>query len=81
MSTATVVNMHDLPVLLSATHIEDLTGLSKTRVYDLLAQEGCPTLRFGRSIRVWRDAFIRWLEDQSHGVDVLPRLQSRDSSE
>jgi len=66
MSTATVVNIHDLPVLLSATHIEDLTGLSKTMVYDLLGRKGCPTVRFGRSIRVWRDEFIGWLGEQGH---------------
>jgi excisionase family DNA binding protein len=72
MTTSTVVDLHNLPVLLSASHIEDLTGLSKTMVYDLLAREGCPTVRFGRSIRVWRDEFIRWLEEQGH-VEAKPK--------
>jgi excisionase family DNA binding protein len=60
--------------LLNASHVEEFTGLSKTMVYLLLAQEGCPTVRFGRSIRVWRDEFIRWLEEQGH-VEEKPKAK------
>jgi len=72
MPTATVVDLHTLPVMLNAYHVQDLTGLSMPMVYDLLAREGCPVVRFGRAIRIWRDPFLRWLEEQGH-VDETPR--------
>src|SRR5262245_10962165 len=65
MPTATVVDVHALPVMLHTSHVQELTGLSMPMVYGLLNRKGCPVLRFGRSIRVLRDPFLKWLEDQT----------------
>jgi excisionase family DNA binding protein len=66
MATATVVDIESLPVMLHAHHVKALTGLSMPTVYDLLGRKGCPVVRFGRAIRVLRDPFLRWLEEQAH---------------
>jgi excisionase family DNA binding protein len=65
MATATVVDIGSLPVMLHAHHIQALTGLSRPKVYDLLNRKGCPVVRFGRAIRVIRDPFLHWLEEQA----------------
>jgi len=68
MSVATVVDRNALPLMLKAPHIQDITQLSRPKVYDLLNTPGCPVVRFGRTIRVPRDAFFRWIERQA-GVE------------
>jgi excisionase family DNA binding protein len=68
MPTATVVDLSTLPIMLSTHHLQELTGLSMPMVYALLNRKGCPVVRFGRAIRVLRDPFLRWLEEQA-GVE------------
>jgi excisionase family DNA binding protein len=63
-----VVDRHTLPLMLKAHHIKGITGLSRVKVYALLNTQGCPIIRFGRAIRIPRDAFFRWLEQQA-GVE------------
>ena len=54
--------------MLKEPHIRSITGLSRAKVYELLNREGCPVVRFGRAIRVPRDAFLKYL-DQLAGVE------------
>jgi excisionase family DNA binding protein len=72
MDTTSVVDVDTLPVLLHAYHIRQLTDLSMPTVYELLRRKGCPVVRFGRAIRVFRDPFLRWLEEQTR-VDETPK--------
>lgn len=58
------MNLESYPVMLKAKHIEEILDLSKGKTYDLLNSKNFPTVRIGRTIRIPRDAFLRWLEDQ-----------------
>jgi hypothetical protein len=55
--------------MLKATHIQDITLLSRPKVYHLLNTPGFPVVRFGGAIRVPRDAFFRWIEQQTGAED------------
>jgi excisionase family DNA binding protein len=48
-------------------HIQKILGLSRLKAYELPHQQGFPVVRFGRAIRVPRDAFLKWLETQAGG--------------
>ena len=69
MATASVVDVESLPVLLRPHHVRELTDLSMPTVYVLLRRKGCPVIRFGQSIRVFRDPFLQWLADQATHAD------------
>lgn len=68
MSQATVTNCEELPMVLTMRHVQEITGLSRPECYKLPHIKGFPAIRFGRAIRVPRDAFMRWLEEQARGV-------------
>ncbi len=68
MAIATVVNVDGLPAVLTLRHVQDVLGISRPKVYELAHTRGFPVVRFGRAIRVPREAFLRWL-DQQTGVE------------
>jgi excisionase family DNA binding protein len=67
MPVATVTDAEELPVVLNMKHIQEITGLSRPECYKLPHIKGFPVIRFGRAIRVPRDAFFAWLERQAVG--------------
>ena len=67
MAKATVTAVEDLPLVLTMRQVQGITGLSKPEVYKLPDRTGFPAIRFGRAIRVPRDAFLRWLETEAEG--------------
>ena len=61
-----IAGQHEsLPLVLTMKDIQTITGLSKPKVYELPHMRGFPVVRFGRAMRVPRDAFLRWLEEQA----------------
>ncbi len=65
MPVATVTNAEELPVVLTMKHLQEITGLSRPKCYKLPHIKGFPVIRFGRAIRIPRDRFLRWLEEQA----------------
>jgi hypothetical protein len=65
MQRPLVTNPELLPLLLTMKHIQDITHLCRAKAYDLPNIQGFPAVRFGRTIRVPRDAFFRWLDAQA----------------
>ena len=65
MPQAVAIRHEELPLVLTMRHIQEITGLSKPKVYELAHTRGFPAVRFGRAIRVPRDAFLRWLDEQA----------------
>jgi excisionase family DNA binding protein len=53
------------PVVLKASHIADILGVSEPTAYKLMRKKGFPLISFGRSMRSLRDEFFKWLEEQS----------------
>ena len=53
------------PLLLNVPQVAQLLGLSRTKVYELIATEGLPVLKFGRAVRVSLTALQQWLDQRS----------------
>ena len=65
MAADVVRNSQELPLVLTMRDIQGITGLSRDLVYRLPHTKGFPVVRFGRAIRVPRDAFLSWLNRQA----------------
>jgi excisionase family DNA binding protein len=51
---------------LTAADLAPLLGVTRGRVYQLIAAGIIPAARFGQSVRIPRAAWERWLADQAH---------------
>lgn len=51
--------------LMRVADLAPLLGVTSSRLYQLLAQGRLPYVRVGRSIRIPREAWNRWLEEQA----------------
>ncbi len=56
------------PLLLSIPDVATSLGLGRSKVYELIAQEGLPVIRFGRAVRVSTVSLQKWVEqrEQQH---------------
>jgi excisionase family DNA binding protein len=52
------------PLLLNITQVAKLLGLSRTKVYALIATEGLPVIPFGRVLRVSPESLKEWLQQR-----------------
>lgn len=55
-------------VVLTAKEVQQLTGLGKNTVYQMVNRADFPKLRVGKRILIPREAFMRWLEAQTEHV-------------
>ena len=65
MATATVVDMAVLPTVLTMQHVQEILGISRAKTYELAHRREFPVVRLGRTMRVPREAFLRWLNTQA----------------
>lgn len=49
-------------MLLTVTEVQEATQLGRTKVYELIRDGQLPIVRIGRSVRIRREALVRWLE-------------------
>ena len=68
MAVSTITDLQELPAVLTMGHIQHILGVAKKTAYDLAHRDDFPAFRLGRTIRVPREAFLRWLERQA-GVE------------
>ncbi len=52
------------PLLLNIPQVAKMLSLSRTKVYELIATEGLPVVRFGRAVRVSFTALQQWLDQR-----------------
>jgi excisionase family DNA binding protein len=52
------------PLLLSVPEVAKALGLGRTKVYELIAAEGLPVVRFGRAVRVSIASLQQWIEQR-----------------
>lgn len=52
------------PLLLSIPEVAKTLSLGRTKVYELIACEGLPVVRFGRAVRVSAASLQRWIEQR-----------------
>lgn len=65
MPTSTVKDAQELPVVLTMRHVQEILGCAKDVAYRLPHLAGFPAMRLGKSIRIPRDKFLRWLDAQA----------------
>ena len=53
-----------LPLLLSVPDVAKRLGVGRTKVYELIATEGLPVVRFGRAVRVSVASLQQWIEQR-----------------
>lgn len=51
------------PLVLTLPQVAQQLGLSQTRVYQLVALEGLPTVKIGRSTRVLYGSLVQWVKE------------------
>lgn len=52
------------PLLLTLPQVAQQLGLSPARVYQLVALEGLPTIKIGRSTRVAYGSLVEWVKER-----------------
>jgi excisionase family DNA binding protein len=67
MAISTITDLTELPAILTVGHIQRTLGVAKKTAYDLVHRADFPAIRLGRTIRVPREAFWRWLDQQAGG--------------
>lgn len=57
--------IQDYPIMLKAEHVAEILGITQRHAYEIMERKDFPLIRIGRLKRVNRDAFFKWLEQQS----------------
>ena len=60
----------ELPLFLNAATVASVLGVSPSSGYELMHENGFPSLRIGNRIVVPKEQFVRWVEQNSGGGDV-----------
>ena len=61
----------DLPLFLNAELVAQVLGVSPASTYELLHEDGFPTLRIGNRMVVPKEKFIQWVEEHTKGGNCL----------
>ena len=56
------------PLLLSVPEVAKTLRLGRTKIYELIATEGLPVVRFGRAVRVSVKALEQWVEQREQSA-------------
>ena len=59
----------DLPLTLNAMDVSEVLGISRAAAYTLVHSESFPHMRVGKRILVPKEAFLRWIAEQTEGVN------------
>lgn len=55
---------NELPLFLNAKIVAGLLGISQSSAYELMHEDGFPTLQVGNRLVVPKDQFLRWMQSQ-----------------
>ena len=58
----------ELPLFLNADAVAKTLGVSPASGYEMLREEGFPSLRIGNRIVVPKEQFIRWVDEHTGGA-------------
>ena len=53
---------NELPLFLNAKIVAGLLGISQSSAYELMHEDGFPTLQVGNRLVVPKDQFLRWMQ-------------------
>ena len=57
----------DLPLFLNAETVAKVLGVSPSSTYELLHEDGFPTLRVGSRMVVPKEQFLQWVSAHTEG--------------
>ncbi len=57
----------DLPLFLNAELVAKVLGVSPSSGYELMHEDGFPTLRIGSRMVVPKEKFVAWVEEHTKG--------------
>ena len=59
----------ELPLFLNAATVAKVLGIAPSSSYELMHEKDFPALRIGNRIVVPKEAFIRWVEQHTGGME------------
>lgn len=60
--------MAELPEVLKAKDVSDFLNVSSRYAYEIMERNDFPTIRIGRSKRVLKEDFFKWLNSQKKAI-------------
>ena len=70
MNTSSIKNFDELPLFLNAQLVSRTLGVSPSSAYELLHEDGFPSLRIGNRLVVPKEQFRLWVERQSEAQSL-----------
>ena len=67
LNTSSIQNYDELPLFLNAQLVSRALGVSSSSAYELLHEDGFPSLRIGSRLVVPKEQFHLWVERQTGG--------------
>jgi excisionase family DNA binding protein len=64
MKDSIIKSYEEMPLFLSAQMVADVLGVSISSAYELMHEDGFPSLRIGNRLVIPKDHFRRWVEEQ-----------------
>ena len=68
LKTSSIKNFDELPLFLNAQLVSRTLGISPSSAYELLHEDGFPSLRIGSRLVVPKEQFRLWVERQTGGA-------------
>ena len=68
LNTSSIKNFDELPLFLNAQLVSRTLGVSPSSAYELLHEDGFPSLRIGSRLVVPKEQFRLWVERQTGGT-------------
>ncbi len=65
------------PLLLSIPEVAASLGLGRTKVYELIAHEGLPWVKFGTARRVSMISLQKWIEQREQQTEYVGVMKVR----
>ena len=65
MKKSKYTSFEELPLMLSVQDVSDVLGIGLAHAYEVVHQQGFPTITLGNRIIVPRDQFIQWIDNET----------------
>ena len=65
MKKSKYTSFEELPLMLSVQDVSDVLGIGLAHTYEVVHQQGFPTITLGNRIIVPRDKFIQWIDNET----------------
>ena len=64
MKVSNLKSYDELPLFINAETLSDVLGISKSSAYELMREEGFPSVRISSRMVVPKEAFIEWINQR-----------------